>query len=496
MLTLEVLAPHDGLLGAARLKVFHSGGTIGRDKNSDWILPHGKVSARHAQISCENDTFYIEDSSRNGTCLNSSSNRLTPGLRHPLNSGDRILIGPYEIRVTMAGEADERRWRPAPASGLAADPRSSPGDLFDVDDPFGQPVVPSPHAGYPPPASSQPSPVEAMSGEELDPLVLLGAAPPRRAPSPKPRDVEPLASHSPLNSHFTPPAVASAAPPSPGAESLIPSDYDFLAPDDLQRPPPAAPAAKSVAASSSTPRAEGHSPKPSRVVAAASAGARQRDLVVEAAAPLPPVASAPREHAPGDLSAVLAGAGLGGVEVTAELARSFGQILRLVVAGVMDVLRARQQIKDEFRMPVTRVRPVDNNPLKLSANVDDALHNLLVKRNAAFLGPVEAFDDAFDDLRDHQMALLAGMRTAYESMLAQFDPDRLQQTFDRQLKKGGFLAIPAKLRYWELYRERYEEAIKDPELSFRKLFGEEFARAYEEQLTRLKADKAGGKGST
>ena len=59
---------------------------------------------------------------------------------------------------------------------------------------------------------------------------------------------------------------------------------------------------------------------------------------------------------------------------------------------------------------MTHFRPADNNPLKFSANVDDALHNLLVKRNAAYLAPVEAFADAFEDLRNHQIAMLAGMR--------------------------------------------------------------------------------------
>ena len=58
-------------------------------------------------------------------------------------------------------------------------------------------------------------------------------------------------------------------------------------------------------------------------------------------------------------------------------------------------------------MRLTQFRAADNNPLKFSANVDDALHNLLVKRNAAYLEPVEAFEDAFDDLRDHQIAMLA-----------------------------------------------------------------------------------------
>ena len=136
---------------------------------------------------------------------------------------------------------------------------------------------------------------------------------------------------------------------------------------------------------------------------------------------------------------MLTGAGLENVDVTPELAGSLGRILRVVVAGVMDVLRARQQVEDEFRMRMTRFRPADNNPLKFSANVDDALHNLLVKRNAAYLAPVEAFEDAFADLRNHQIAMLAGMRVAFESMLAEFDPDRLQEEFDREFKKSSLL---------------------------------------------------------
>jgi type VI secretion system FHA domain protein len=186
---------------------------------------------------------------------------------------------------------------------------------------------------------------------------------------------------------------------------------------------------------------------------------------------------------------VLEGAGLERAPVTAEFARSFGQIFRVVVSGVMDVLRARQQIKDEFRMRLTQFRTADNNPLKFSANVDDALHNLLVKRNAAYLEPVEAFEDAFDDLRDHQISMLAGMRVAFESMLTHFQPDQLQQHFDRQLKRSALSSMTARLHYWDLYRERHEEFTKDPEAAFRRLFGEEFAKAYEEQLRRLKADR-------
>ena len=175
-----------------------------------------------------------------------------------------------------------------------------------------------------------------------------------------------------------------------------------------------------------------------------------------------------------DLAELLAGAGVSGAVITPELARNLGQILRVVVDGLMDVLKSRQQIKEEFRMHQTMFRPADNNPLKFSANVDDALHNLLVKRNAAYLGPVEAFEDAFDDLRDHQLAMLAGMRVAFEAMLAEFDPDALQKEFDRQLGKHALPLVPAKLRYWDLYRERRQAMAKDPEATFARLFGEEF----------------------
>jgi len=180
---------------------------------------------------------------------------------------------------------------------------------------------------------------------------------------------------------------------------------------------------------------------------------------------------------------------LGQVEVTPEVAASLGQIFRVVVGGVMDILRARQQLKDEFRMRQTQFRPADNNPLKFSANVDDALHNLFVKRNPAYLGPVEAFSDAFEDLRDHQLAMVAGLRVAFESMLADFDAARLEEQFERQHKKVALVSIPAKMRYWDAYRERSEKLMKDVDATFRRWFGEEFVKAYEEQLERLEAER-------
>jgi type VI secretion system FHA domain protein len=205
------------------------------------------------------------------------------------------------------------------------------------------------------------------------------------------------------------------------------------------------------------------------------------------APPLPQAPSAGATYAGDRFETMLAAAGIEGLDASHEAAEVLGELLRSSVGGVMEMLRARERMKDELRIRGTTFKAAHNNPLKFSANVDDAFHNLLVKRNPAYLAPTDALEDAFHDVRDHQSAFLTAMRLAFEAMLARFDPGRLQDDFDRQLKKGSILGVPAKLRYWDLYRERYGEIAKDAEASFRTLFAEEFAKAYEEQLARLRA---------
>jgi type VI secretion system FHA domain protein len=183
---------------------------------------------------------------------------------------------------------------------------------------------------------------------------------------------------------------------------------------------------------------------------------------------------------------LLEAAGIGALPPDSDVAQTLGHVLRVALSGLMEVLRARERMKDDLRMRGTTFKAAHNNPLKFSANVDDAFHNLLVKHNPAYLKPADAVDDAFRDVRDHQAAFLTAMRMAFESMLAQFDPNRLEEDFDRHRSKGSILGVPAKLRYWDLYRDKYGELNKDAENAFRTMFGDAFAQAYEEQLERLK----------
>jgi type VI secretion system protein ImpI len=243
--------------------------------------------------------------------------------------------------------------------------------------------------------------------------------------------------------------------------------------------PPASPAKVSSAAAMRPPFAE----PVQRAAAPAQDSAPKREPVASRV----PSRSAAGSGDEAMMRQVLAAAGIEGVEPTAELAETIGAILRIAVSGMMEVQRARERLKDELRVRGTIFKPAHNNPLKFSANVDDAFHNLLLKHNAAYLDPTTAFADAFNDLRDHHAAILSALRLAFESMLAQFDPARMQDEFDRHMKKGSILGVPVKLRYWELYRDRYGDMVKDADTSFRHLFGEKFAVEYEEQLERLKS---------
>ncbi|MEP7305008.1 MAG: type VI secretion system-associated FHA domain protein TagH [Acidobacteriota bacterium] len=484
ILILEVASPPPANRGDASRQTFHrEGGSIGRDKDNSWVLPHRKVSGHHALISYRNGVYHLEDTSRNGVCLNSPGNRLVRGRPYALKSGDSILIDPYEIRVSIAHEQRDAAGQDAGdwPGVLSTSGRFDASSSSEPDDPFASAAIPS---------SEFDLGAEAHAGQTVDPLELLGV-------TPKPALVRKAASldefeHDPLlDAHFQPPAAVAAPGSVPRADAMtIPDGYDPLAPDDpipMSFPSPSAPLAEeSVTGRRDEERA---APLPLPV------GFAQTTRAPEYPPSLPdgPRVATDDDFSAAGLAAVLAGAGLNPADVTPELARDFGEILRVVVSGVIDVMQARQQIKEEFGLRTTRVRRAENNPLKFSVDAQDALHNLLVKRNPAYLTPVAAFEDAFADLRDHQMAMLAGMRAAFESMLAEFDADRLQQTFDHQLSKG--LVPSKKLRYWDLYREKGADIVKDREASFRRMFGEAFARAYDEQLDQLKAEHPRGGAS-
>jgi type VI secretion system FHA domain protein len=439
LLKLEVVGAQANRLGEQRSKIFETeGGTIGRVPGNDWVLPDQLISSRHAAIQYADGQFYVIDTnSYNGVFLNAPNLRLQQGRPYPINTGDRLLIHPFDIQVSVIEssaaqeEASSDTARPETQSvSHAATSLSSriPSAAFD---PFvaeeAMPCVgtmPAPNRRVAEHDESIVPRGSDQAEEPVDPLDALGL---RKTRQPLPQRASP-APPAPLPMTSTPPPPQGSPP--------------------LPAPPPGA----------NTP-------------ASSSPAAGQAQL---------------------DFAALLAAAGLQGLPVTPELSASFGSILRTVVDGLRDVLRAREELKNQFRLRITSVAARENNPIKFSANTEDALHNLLVRHNPAYLEPVAAFESAFDDLRIHQMAMFAGLRAGYQAMLTAFDPVTLEQKFGRYARRGGLLSASAKPRYWDLYREVFEETTSDPDDSFSTLFGTAFSKAYEEQ-TRLLKQRSGAR---
>jgi type VI secretion system protein ImpI len=436
-LTLEVVSPQAASLGALRRQVVGSKGlTIGRAPGNDWVIPDPYVSKQHARIVCSEGRFFVEGLGRNPIAIGSADNAIPGSQPRPLDGGDRLFIDQYEILVTaLPGDP--------PGGGAAAVEPSGSVDLSLAATPTPVAAPPSgPAAALIPDVWNNVIPDPDSETAELDPLHALGD-------SVRSGDAElpPVnwQQASPLEDHYKPP------PPVQAAQG-IPENWSrsILVPrpplPKRQAPPP---------------------PQP---------------------APPEPTEAIPRPM-PVDLAALLAAAGLPERELSPEVVQELGKVLRVVVEGVMTVLQGRAEIKSQFRLPLTRVQARENNPLKLSPNVESALHTLLVQRNPGYLPTVQAFEDAFADIRNHQLAMLEGVRVAFESMLGAFEPQQMEQDFERMVKRTGLLGgLSGKLRYWELYTERFARLGRDADDTFRRLFGDVFAEAYERQLERLRKE--------
>jgi type VI secretion system FHA domain protein len=479
-LVLEVTGSNAAALGAASRAVFTTkGGTIGRRAGNDWILADPHVSGRHARVRAVGGTFFLEDAeSANGVLVNGT--KLHQGEPFPLKEGDSIFIDPFEISVrmtaSMPGAATEFHTSPTSVAPFSAQTAQhiaapyAPGGVPSVDDLLASPPGPvgagSAPGGPPPPPSQGLGDLLGMGTDgipaEFNPLLDSPAAQPVIAP-PTGRD---LVGKPVINDAFEIRTPTPAVPASPGRPA-IPTNWDVLdaaPPVEPRSPPP-------VVLSESIP-----------TVTQTLTTAMPSTIGSARLAATPAVEGS-------DLAMLLRGAGLPEGALSPEVAAQLGEVLRVVVDGLMEVLRARGEIKNEFRLQQTTFKPRENNPLKFSANVEDALHNLLVKRNQAYLDTPSAFEDAFADVRAHQLAMLAGMRAAFGFMLERFSPQTLRAQFDAKPGRKVSLSFGSGGRYWESFEEFYKELTADDDDCFRRLFGDQFARSYEEQLKRLRVLK-------
>ena len=478
--------------------------TIGRGPGNGWVLldPAQHLSKTHCVVSSAPGGYVLQDCSSNGVFLNGSPHRMARDSRAAIADGDEFTLGDYLIQVRVVATLSSRTVT-ASAAGV---PRGAPSAI-DRDDPFGLDEFLAP---APAPAALAPL-VRAPAAPQFDPFADPVQA---RRDDPFGDGVdELLGSPAPTHRPFGDPAPRNAAPPprdpfdaSGGPEPARRGRDAFGDDDDLFR--------------GQTPAAEWQGPsQPDNVDAAAYAytppkappplstdnwddllgdtppaapfAAAPAATVAPASAPPPPVPAAPAPAATGAdaarlIQAFLDGAGVAGLDVSAHepeaYLRAAGELFGAMVESLRDVLMSRAVVKGEFGVEQTMLRPRDNNALKFSVTPADAVAALLQPGRPGYMEPMRATREAFDDVRVHQLAVMAGVQAALFNLLKTFDPAALEA----HLQKGGMVEsiLPGtrRAKLWDAFCDTYKDIARDADSDFQAVFGREFARAYTQQV--------------
>jgi type VI secretion system protein len=451
--------------------------TVGRGPANDMVLPDPDkmLSKNHFVIEDHNGNVVIVDLSTNGTFLNYSKIPLGQ-IATPLNNGDVLSVGSFELIVEIGGElADIGDLIAAPVAQDAVSPgiaENAPDPLALLDDagPGGDFLDDLLGAEEGPTGPSQLNPTDPIDdllpplGEEEDPFFQ------------KPADGrEGDGASMPMHN----PSAQDAFVPQAAVSNLIPDDWD----DDLLggpqktelQPETAVPVRKAVAEDPFP--AVAVAPEPDPVVA--------KPPVAE---PAPEKAIAPAAN--NDAArAFLKAFGADDVAISDEdlvntMAR-MGRVTNALVTGLREILMTRTSIKSEFRIEQTMINAGGNNPLKFSISPEQAVEAMVRPATKGYQSPETATEEALNDIKAHEVAMVTGMEAALKGILAKLDPEVLAGTIETS---GGFgtLLRGKKARYWEVYEKLYAEISDQAENDFHDLFSREFARAYKEQLDRLK----------
>ncbi|MFQ6549975.1 type VI secretion system-associated FHA domain protein TagH [Aestuariibius sp. 2305UL40-4] len=404
--------------GPAQITVDSQGLSVGRSPNSDWTLPDPArhVSSQHFTISFTDGTYWLTDTSTNGTFLIGQPYRLDGA--HRLAEGDRFQVGHYIIAVSLgagasAAAAPDPFQQPAPGNFAAeADPWSVGGSNFD-------PIDPNP----------------APPAHQFDDFADEFIATPGFAPAPPPAaPVQRPAPQAPAAAPVVPQPVApAAAPPA--------SDSPFGAPGMPQAAPPLAAPATSPAQAAPAPVAPG-----GQLAAAFREGAG-----------LPP---AP----PGSID-------------EAALARELGRTMRVMAEELMTLLRDRASAKQFTRAGErTMMGATANNPLKFMPSADQALDVMLFTPRDGFQHSAEATQAALADVRMHQSAVFAAIQPALARLLEDLAPEAIEESAGSGLLGAGRKgkAWDTFVQRWDAKAAAHENGMLDVFLAY---FAESYAQA-------------------
>ena len=221
-------------------------------------------------------------------------------------------------------------------------------------------------------------------------------------------------------------------------------------------------------------------------------GGAQAATPPAAAPPVPPVAAGASPEALPLVAALYAGLDLPAPAApTPQELNLIGRLLHAALGGLLELLAARHVAKRELGAPGTRLQARENNALKFSPDVDTALAHLLGPARRGFIPPLAAVREAFEDVRTHEIALLAGLRAALDAQLARLAPQALEE---QRHARGGWSApldVWRKAQLWDRYCELHAQALAELQEQTDPFSARAFLEAYEAQREKLSRQPGG-----
>lgn len=448
------------------------GGSIGRGPDNDLTLddPGKYISRVHARIEWRGADFYLTDTGSNPSLVNERP--LGNGRERLLEEGDRLVIGDYSLHVHLQ--------QPLPAE--------------PEDDALATCILPPLFVPPPPPVAAPLPPLDVPAPLVRDPEVVVpvvlhddlagarilegGSMFDGALPLSDPLGLNPSltpAFRGTESDHVAPQLQAYNQPLWQAQPQVIPEDYNPLL---------------------------GLSPEPA-VMPDLDVGAGlpakevdddaflQKISVAHESFASKPASTLTASNNDNDvLQALFQGLGLPDLHTSrppTELARLIGEMLRAATTGTMDVLMARALTKRESHIDMTMIGAYSNNPFKFFPDADSALTQMLGGDSPAYMRPLKAMNASFEDLKAHELAVIAGMRAALGAVVQRFDPARVEQRRTTHGALDKWMPARRKARLWDRLVERYEDLAKDADEDLQRLFGELFSKAYEEQVARMRS---------